>query len=173
MKVNGYLIREAIKKYELRRDTSAKVFSESLHKFANEAKATPNEVVAKYRAAEDAVASLQVAQARYNLMVQVNVLDQKMTLLEAIKRIGGAGRLEKMWRDAVSPKSDRYSYRDDSLERDNTKERAVATMSQDEREKKANKAASRAGAFRAAIASGNGIEVDTDQIGLDSNLLTE
>lgn len=172
MKVNGYLIREAIKRYELRRDTSAKMFSESLHKFADETKATPDEVVAKYRAAEDAVAALQVAQARYNLLIQVNVLDKKMTLMEAVKRIGGAGRLEKMWRDAVSPKSDRYSYRDD-MERDITKERAIPTMSQDEREEKANKAASRAGAFRAAIAAGNGIEVDADQIDLDSSLLTE
>ena len=173
MKVTGYLIREAIKRHELRRDTSAKTFPETLHKFVGDDKHSPDDIISRYRASEDAVAALQVAQARYNLTVQVTVFDQKMSLLEAVKRIGGAGRLEKMWRDSVIPKSDRYSYRDETMERDTTKVYAKPTMTQDEREDRANKAASRAGAFRAAIAAGNATEVDADSIGLDPKLFTE
>lgn len=173
MKVTGYLIREAIKRHELRRDTSAKTFPEVLHSFVGDNKHTPDEIIARFRASEDAVAALQVAQARYNLIIEITALDQKMTLMEAVKRIGGAGRLEKMWRDSVIPKSDRYSYRDESMERDTTKVYAKPTMTQDEREDRANKAASRASAIRAAIAAGNATEVDAEAIGLDPKLFTE
>lgn len=171
MKVTGYLLREAIRKWELRRDSAANMFNESLHKFDGEDKLSPDEVSARFTNAEESVSKLQEAQARYNLLVKVSVQNRNITLLEAVKRIGGAGRSEKMWRTATSPKKDPYSYRDNT-ERDNSKERAKSVLSTEEREDRAHKAAAFAGIVRAAIATGNGTEVDSEVIGLSPDLLT-
>lgn len=173
MKVNGFLIREAIRRWELRRDSAAGLFKGSLFRFSGEIKTSPVEISDRFVAAEAATASLQTSQARYNLLVTVVVFDQEMTLAESIKRIGGAGRLEKMWRDAAAPKQDKYGYERDLMERELDKERSVPVLGEKELMDRAHKAAAFAGAIRAAIASGNGTMVEHSDVSLDSSLLTE
>lgn len=163
MKVTGYLLREKVREWELRRNMANEQFPASLKKFPGETKRTPAEVVGDFEKAEKAIAYLQAAQARYNLGVQVNVLGEVMTLCEAVKRIGGAGRAEALWRSAAGGKKDRYSsYRNDDEVRKADEVRAVATITQEDAAKQATRAAKYAGAMRAAIATGNATVVEME-----------
>lgn len=172
MKVTGFLLREAIRRWELRRDTAANQFEDSLKRFPDDDKPTPEAVVAAFSTAETNIASLQAAQARYNLRINLDVLGAEMTLCEAVKRLGGAGRLDKMWRTAAGGKKDRYGYRDDNP-RKTDEIRATPTVTVKAAMEYANKASAWAGALRAAIAKGNGTEVSAGEIGLNAALLTE
>ncbi len=168
MKITGYQLREAIKQQVLRRDTAAQVFPSSLRTFPDEEKDTPASVMNEFLLAEQAVAQLQVAQMRYNLEVQVTVVGERMTLAEAIKRVGAPARAEKMWRTATGPRMDRYRSLDDNVEMDPLKVRAKPTMTSKEALSRAQGAAKLAGAYRAAISLGNALEIEIS--GLDSAL---
>jgi len=161
MKTTGYGLREAIKQHELRRDTGARAFNGSLKAFSDDEKESPLQVVQGFLKAERAIAKLQTAQARYNLLVIVEANGEKMTLSEAIKTIGGVARAEKMWRTATGPKPDRYNNED---ERDPTKVVAKPTVTVNEAVKQATLAGKRAGALRAAIATANAKEVEIEDL---------
>jgi hypothetical protein len=163
MKTTGYALREAVKLQELRRDTAARAFTGSLKAFPGEGKEAPQSVVEGFLKAESAIAKLQTAQARYNLTVTVTVEGQSITLSEAIKSIGGVARAEKMWRSAAGPKPDRYaSFNEDEI--DPSKVRAKATIAPMEAVKLAAVLAKRAGALRAAIATGNTRELEIENL---------
>lgn len=164
MKTTGYMLREALKQHELRKDTASQAFNGSLKKFDDETKDSPQSIVEQFLAAERAIAQLQIAQKRYNLAVEVEVLGEKMTLAEAVGRVGGEARAEKMWRSATGSKADRYSFGLNADERDPTKLVAKATVTPSEAAKLASAAAKRAGAFRAAIATGNAREVEIENL---------
>ena len=167
MKTTGYTLREAIKQAELRRDTAANAFNGSLKKFPDEEKETPQSIVDTFTKAEKALVSLQVAQMRYNLAIQVEVNGEKMSLAEAIKRVGGAGRIEKMWKGAIAEPTKR-GYMEDIDERDTTKIRAVRTIPAAEAMKLATTSGKKSGSLRAAISVANGKEVELE--GLDPAL---
>jgi len=78
----------------------------------------------------------------------------------------GAGRSEKMWRDSVCEKEDRYGRNE--TERQEGVLIAKRVLDYQEAIDAANKAAGFAGALRAAVASGNSKEVDVE--GLDGAL---
>jgi len=162
MKITGYKLKETIKRAEMVRDTVASHFNGSLHKFEGDEKDGPQDVVQKFRKADLALAKVQTIQAQYNLAVEVEVLGEKMTLMEAVKRVGGAGRVEKMWRSASGEKRDRYSYRDDDITRDKDQIRAQPTINKSQALELAQEAAKLAGALRAAIADGNSVAVELD-----------
>lgn len=173
MKVNGFLLQQAIKRWELRRDTASNQFSDTLFKFKDETKASPDSVFKDFVTAEDAIVKLETAQAKYNLKVIVDLAPgRQMTLTEAVKRLGGAGRGEKMWKTATNPKKDRYGY-GSPTERTSNTERATYVLSTSEMMSRADKAAQSTGLLRAAIARGNGTEFDAADIGLEPALLTE
>lgn len=164
MKTTGYGLREAIKQHELRRDTGARAFNGSLKAFADDKKESPLQVVEGFLKAERAIAKLQTAQARYNLLVIVEANGEKMTLSEAIKTIGGVARAEKMWRTATGPKPDRYHTYGNEDERDPTKVVAKPTVTVNEAVKQATLAGKKAGALRAAIATANAKEVEIEDL---------
>jgi hypothetical protein len=160
MTTTGWQIREALKTWELRKGLAEKLFPESLHKFKDEAKDSPQAHIEAYLTAELAIAKLQVAQMKYNLAITVLVDKEEMSLAEAIKRVGSAGRVEKMW-GSVKPASSRSRYMDDMpITRDPNQERAESTLTVKESTKLAEQASKRASAFRAAINTGNGREVE-------------
>jgi hypothetical protein len=163
MRITGYRLREAIKMHELRRNTWAGQFENSLRKFSDEDKTHPSVVAQNFLTEERAVAKLQAAQARYNLVVTVTVLGERMTLCEAVKRVGGAGRVEGLWRAAAGGKKDPYGYRQED-ERDPTKERARQQMSIGEITKEAQAASKYAGSVRSAIATANTQEVEIEDL---------
>lgn len=159
-KTDGYKLREAIKQWSLRKESAEKQFKGTLAKFEGEEKEAPTTVVEAFLTAETAIAQLQVAQMRYNLAIEVTVSGEKMTLGEAIKRVGAAGRIEKMWKTAIpTTGNNRYSV-DDGLTRDPNQVRASYVLGVKDLTKLAEKAGKVAGAFRAAIATGNATEVE-------------
>src|SRR5271157_1711379 len=118
MKVTGHKIHEALNTWELRRDAIGSRFTGSLHVFPEQKGkvATPVEIANMYADAEKNIASLQTAQLHLNFQVKVDVAGTKVSLAEAVKRYGGAARLESMWKGVIKPKKDRYaSYRDTSV----------------------------------------------------------
>lgn len=173
MKVSGYMLREAIKEYELRSSAAATGFDRTLRAFPSEIekglKDKPQEVVDRFLAAELAVARLQTVQAEYNLKVFLTVDGSQISLTQAVKMIGGLARAEKMWRSVASPKKDRYGYDDSDRERDPTKERSEAQISQKDAATLSSKLARKAGRLRAAIATANATEIELDF----STLITE
>lgn len=173
MKVNGFLFRESIRRWELRRDTAINQFDDSLKKFPGEEKPHPTAIAAEFLKCESAIAKIQAAQARYNSSVEVPVVEEKMTLTEAVKRLGGAGRMEKLWRAAAGAgkKKETYGFNDNDV-RDPNQIRAARTISLDDALKEARRAAAYASALRAAIAKGNSTEVEAGEF-LNPELLTE
>ena len=160
MKTTGYKLRHAIREAEHIKNIAAGQWDDSLHAFPgeDETKAAPQVLMAKYVECENRLAALQLAQTRYNLAVTVTVQGQPMTLCEAVKRVGGAGRAEK---------KDRYGYNRD-LTRNSTEIRAVRTISIEAALLEAKRAARYASALREAIEVGNSTEVEIEN--LDSSL---
>ncbi len=166
MKTTGYKLREAIRTWELRRKIANDTFDRSLARFPGEDKASPENVHASFVKADRAIAKLQTFQSIYNLKVAVSVLGESMTLCEAVKAIGGAGRAEKLWRTAAVEKADRYSYRGEVRNKDEI--HAERTISYESAGALAAKAARFAGALRAGIAAANATEIDIE--GLEAYL---
>ena len=161
MFITGYKLQQRLRELHHTRDIAAAQFDKGRFKFEDEDKPTATAAFECFREAEAAIAQLQVAQAEYNLSVEVEVLGEPMTLCEAVKRVGGAGRMEKMWRSVASPKRDRYAY-DDGLTRNKDEERAQPTVTTSEATAFAQKAARFASALREAIAFANATQRDIE-----------
>lgn len=175
LKISGYVLREAIRRWQLRSDTASGQFSDSLRKFRDEVKPPPGDIANAFTIAEGAVAALQAVQARYNLAVQIEVAGTRITLLQAIKQLGGAGRIAKMWRTAAGAGKSRDSWQSDAKQAG--EERATPTIRHEDALKRADLAAAYAGDLRAAVAKGNAAEIDVKELQLDpkyvEDLLTE
>lgn len=161
MKVTGYQLREAIRAWELRKSAAEQLVPESLMCFAGQEHEDPAKIIAQVAEAEAKIAEIETVQSAYNLGVTVWVIDKDITLAEAIKAVGGAGRVEKLWRMAVKGDNNRdrgYGYNELRKEKDT--ELAKRTISVEVAMKAAALAAQYAGALRAAIAQGNNQEKD-------------
>jgi len=156
MMINGYKLQQAIREAIAERDTQAARFEPSLSYFPGESKGDPREIARRFHEAERRLCALQTAQARYNLAVKVTVMGQSMSLCEAIKLVGGAGRSEKAWRSAGAEKKERYSYRDDTRQEGTIVAQKTLTLEEIDAERKT--AHRWAAALRTAIASGNAAE---------------
>lgn len=167
MRVTGYRLRHAIKRLEQRRNVAVRQFKDSMYVFEGESKPTPGDCMAQFRACEDKMAALQVAQARYNLAVEVEVLGQSMTLHEAVKRVGGAGRAEKLWRE-VAEEEHEYGWHTSVRARSTDQEYAERVLPVNDCLDHADAAAQLANALREAIAMGNAREIEVE--GLEPSL---
>lgn len=162
MQITGYKLQHAIRESEHMKNLAASQWDGSLHAFADEEKAGPLKVMIEYRAQEERLCALQVAQSRYNLAIEVDILGTKMSLCRAIKLVGGAGRAEKMWRSAASgEKKDRYSIRSE-LTRSKDEERAKPTISREDASAQAKTSARYAASLREAIQVGNATAVEIE-----------
>lgn len=165
MKVTGHKLHEAINTWELRRDAIGSTFTGSLHVFPEQKGkvATPAEVASRFEAADRNIATLQTAQLQLNFSVKVDLVGQKISLAEAVKRYGGAARLEAMWKGVIKPKKDRYTYATGApTERNKDMIVAEQAITHDEAVKHATTAARVTAALRAAISSGNSTEIELD-----------
>jgi hypothetical protein len=160
MKVTGYRLQHAIREAMHLRDVLAAQFGDNVKQFAS----SPNRVnisnvYQQYRDVEQRIAALQVLQARYNLHVHVVVLHDTVTLMQAVKQVGGAGRCEKMWREASGTRK-RDRYREDERSRDvEYAELSVPVERCMERARDAHRFAS---ALREAIQVGNATVLDME-----------
>lgn len=167
MKVSGHKLKVAIKTWELRREAVSKQFQASLWKFEGEVK-DPIKLTNDLIVAERAIAKLQEVQTLYNLSVKLKVGEEELTLCEAVKRVGGAGRVEKLWRTATvdtgESESKYYGMPRTELVRNKEQIRAEKVLSVEQTLELATQYSASAGALRAAIAEGNTavIEMDVD-----------
>lgn len=171
MKVTGYKLREALRRWTLRRDAALSQFEGSLHKFASDTKATPVEVAARISVAEGRIAALQLAQALYNQRVSVTINGRDVLLLAAVKAIGPLTRSEKRWRAAAGIGEAKRSRLFSTVATIRTKdaEQAVATITADDAAKLAENDGRELALVREVIAAGNTREVDIEH--LDAALL--
>jgi hypothetical protein len=169
MKVTGYEIREAIRRWEIRRDTAASQFDDSLWRFKDEDRPSSDDAMRAFAEAEAAIARLQAAQVRYNLSIELAALNESMSLAEAVKRLGGVARAEKMWRaaltrDTVSPRKRYFSLDAGERTRRADEERAVRSLGTMEVMDRAARAAAFTGALRAGIAEANGRRLEIEGV---------
>tara|TARA_Y100000034_G_scaffold84193_1_gene100806 strand:- start:412 stop:942 length:531 start_codon:yes stop_codon:yes gene_type:complete len=166
MKINGYQIRESIKRWLVQRDTFANQFRENLYAFEGEDKPSPRKVMESFDRADRSVARLEEIQQLYNQVVKCGVQDEQVTLALCVKLVGGAGRRAKMWRDAGPGKKDRYSYRDEGRERNKDTTYAARQVSVDDAVLYSTEASKYASALRNAIAKGNCEQIDCGELGV-------
>jgi len=163
MQVNGYQIQAAIKEAKQRRDIAEARWDGSQTAFADEQITHPTVHMEKIIAAEQQVAALQTLQSRYNLEVQVTVDGKTHSLMEAVKLISAAARVEQLWTRLTSA-NDGMSWRNGIVER--TRQKDVETskrlISPDEASDKLVTAASYARRLRGAVAAGNAQFVHMD-----------
>jgi hypothetical protein len=165
MQVNGYKIREALKMKALELTTIQSQFDESLFIFEGDQKESPIDISDKITKLEVEIAMLQAAQSEYNLKVKVEVEGKTLPLEAAVKMVGGAGRLSKMWRTAAGgAKRERW---DRGFPTTRNKEDVVAqpTISKSKALELAKAAERLAASLRNAIAVGNNTVVAIDWIG--------
>jgi hypothetical protein len=169
MKITGYKLQHKLKELEQLKEVFAQQFNDNIMQFEsqNEKLELP-EVFGDYTAVEKRISKLQAAQCAYNMAVKVNVLGDSMSLLEAVKLIGGAGRSEKMWKDVVKGNRSRHHGYGEQT-RDKTSEYAVRSVTIGDSVKFAQQAAKIAGALREAIQTGNANEIELD---LDETLFS-
>ena len=160
MQVNGYQLREALRRWNQRRELAAKQFKQSLYSFDEEGP-LPSAFARDAENADQAVAKLQEAQQRYNLDVKVD--EGKMSLALAVKMLGGAGRLEKLWRDAADPDvGKRRPWASDVLVRKADEVHAIRMVDSQAASQNADRFAAIAGKLRADIARANGVSIELD-----------
>lgn len=165
MLVTGYKIQQAIRRHTSSLEIANKQFVEGVTYFPSCEKPDILKLFESYAEHEAAIAELQVAQALYNLRVTVTATasdgtEKRMSLHEAVKRVGGAGRGEKMWRTAAKGGgNDRYCNKD---ERSKENEYAVPAMNPTDCLQQANRAGRYAGSLREAIQLGNATEFDIE-----------
>lgn len=163
MKTTGYQLREAITMWKLRKTTAEGQFTDSLAKFADETKDTPQAVVTIVQHAEENIVRLQIAQMQYNLAVKVTPVDLgEITLAMAIKLSGVVSRIEKIWSGATSESRSPYGY--NARVRDPQQVRAESTVTSSDILAETSRATKRAGSLRAAIGAGNTREVDIEDL---------
>lgn len=171
MKINGYKLQQAIKSRQEDRDLLNGQFSGSLYKFEDEQKRDPVDIAADLAKAEREIAHLQSVQGLYNTKVVITVDGQDITLLQAIKQVGGANRLANLWKQVAAQSAGtlrsgrRNRYADPFGApgvRDREQEYAKATVDAETAIQKAKEAAKAARELRAAISAGNAKEVELD-----------
>lgn len=168
MKVNGFRIQSALRDLDLKKQTAATEFEDSLKVFANEQKPRPETTMEGYSDAEKRLAQLQEIQTRYNLAVVVaarlsekNTL--KISLQHAIKLVGSAARIEKLWRDAAVAKKTRSYYKEDTTAvRSKDNEYAQAVLTPSEIASHIRNASRFVSALREAIQIGNATAIDLE-----------
>jgi len=165
MKVTGYMLMAAIKEHAFARENAENAFVDSRWKYESEVKDTPEDAMYKYMAAESNLITVQCAQAEYNqrVIVQLPTGGKKMTLGEAIKRVGMLARIEKQWRDTAKPRKARFSYLDEEMTgRDPDKVYAERGISVEGAQAFAKAAAKVTNEVRVLIQVGNATEIDME-----------
>jgi hypothetical protein len=160
MKVTGYKIQHKLKELEQLKEVAAQQFNDNIMQFDSESdKMDLRDVFANFTAVEKRISQLQTAQCQYNLAVQVSVLGESMSLLQAVKLVGGAGRSEKMWKDVVKGNKTRHhAFSEQTRSKD--QEYAKRAVSVNDAVGFAQQATRVAGALREAIQVGNANEVE-------------
>lgn len=167
MKLTGYKIREKLKELELKRNFLKAEFDNSLFSFDAKEKPDPLTTGENCVKTERQIAQLQTIQSIYNLEAEIEVRGERISLLEAIKIVGGIDRAFMMWKSA-SADSPWEAYSAQVREKD--KEYGRRTLSKRDAMTKTEETAKYASELRAAIAEANAVEIDIDVSGFDGSI---
>ncbi len=162
MKINGFMLRRAIKLWEGRRDAAIAVFPASLSRYADESVVDPVDISRRALAAEKNIVLLQSAQADFNLRVIVPYRATQISLCAAVKMVGAIGRIEKIWRDAAAPAA-QTRYGEES--RDLDKKYKVSTITPEAALTHAEVQSGEKSLLVEAIAIGNGTKIEFETLG--------
>lgn len=173
MKINGFKLQLILKQLNSTRDLVQAQFPETLWRFEGESKASPDEVAAQFQKLEVKLAKAQTAQVLFNTRVFCEVMGERMTLAEAVKRIGGAGRYERLWKQCVKKKDTPRWARSDDAEKKREKDATYAapTITSVEILQRVKKASQQLAALKEAIAIGNAKEFELSELGLTADLI--
>jgi hypothetical protein len=170
MKTTGYKLQAAIREAQEARTLNESRWANGQMAWPADVEKTtdPSKFIEEILLSEQKIARLQTAQAQYNLTVKVKVHCKEMLLHEAVKLVGGAGRVEALWKTAAKGDADTYRYGASVRDKDSIV--AVRLISQETAMWEAAKAAKFARALREAIQAGNANLVDIaglDDLGID------
>lgn len=166
LKVTGYKIREALRRWNLKRDVAYRSFKDCLKRFPDEVKPNPEDVMQEFKKIDHTIALLQVAQDSYNLAIKIDYCGNTVSLSLGVKLIGGAGRVDGMWREVVAPKEDKYGTRDDVRSAGDV--RVVSNILREVAVKLSEASSQYAAQLRNAVAAANAKEVEIDVEGLEA-----
>lgn len=159
MKTTGNKLRAALKYWEMKLQVLGTTFNDSTYAFQDEKK-DPVGIMYRIMLAHDAIATIQTAQAKYNLEVICQVGGTTMSLCEAVKRLGMAGQVAGLWKRNL-PEKGRYGYHSDRV-RETTQERATSVISQEDMAQRIFDAQNYANNLQTAIATANATEIELD-----------
>jgi len=114
MQVNGYVIKETIKKFLLRKTVLDRLIPESFEQFKRDDESFEQDPV---KLAEELdkvcyqIARLEHFRQEYNSNQKIKINGNPMTLSVAIKLFDTYSRIEGLFRNWAAPKADRYSSR--------------------------------------------------------------
>ena len=169
MKINGYKIQYQIQILKEERELKIKQFDNSVFQFDGELEVYPHIWMKQITEAEEKIVQLQLLQTSYNQQVKVDIpslSSTPVTLLDAVKRSGGAARIASLWRDAArkdATPTDRYwASQGGGKPGSRSKEHEYANRVTSIEDCLANshKAKKTAAGIQAAIKQGNAVEID-------------
>lgn len=171
MELTGHRIKNTIKAWELKREALQKRFNEVIYTFPSNGDPSVEtkqesllEVSTKLNEVEAAIAKLQEIQSVYNMSVDIKHSENsKFTLCEAIKRIGGAVRMEKLWKKIVAEKEEKsyYSPRESNV-RNKDAIYARLSITDEEAMEKALFFTNLSSVLKSAIAEANTVKIEMD-----------
>ena len=162
MIVTGHKILDALDYLKERAKTVEGQFTASLHRFeGDESKRDPREIVDEYDKIQRHVARLMEVQANYNVLVEIQVQGESMSLQRVLQLISSANRIKNLWSSVSVSQPTMYHY-GNPLARDKEHEYAKPVVSLAEAEELSSKASLRAMALKQAIRSGNAREVELE-----------
>lgn len=164
MQVTGYKLMARLRELMNRREALYQRFAQCVEVFPSERERWPNplDVSDELEQLERTIAELQTAQTLYNSLVRVTVGEEWMSLAQAVKTVGGMGRLAKLWKKvAVGGDRDRYRYNDS---RSTDAEHKQPQVSQDEALDRTGLFEQIASQYREAIQMGNATSIHIEGI---------
>lgn len=106
VKVTGFKLKQKIQQAEIKRDSLRTALYSSFTAFEGEEKEHPAELSSQLHEIESRIANLQTIQTILNNTINT----QHGLLTTVVKKLGGATRLEQVWRDKVFEKQRRRAY---------------------------------------------------------------
>ena len=171
LRVNGYDIRNAIRRWLDRSQRSETKFRDSLWSFDKEVKqGVVNEPANKFWEANIAVVKLELLQQKYNHTTTVKIDNKDMSLAEAVMLQGPSGRMEKLWKFAATDTGEDRSYRSRSLTRNKDEVSAQRTLDEETAAGHCETSAIFAAHVRRAVAVGNNSEIEVTDNDLERYL---
>ena len=161
MKITGHGLQQAIREKKALLEVLNTQLTESLRQFNGEEKGDPIAISEEISTIEENLVKLQCAQDIYNEHVTGECLDKQMTLGFAVKFVGGVGRMERFWKNAMVPKRERYAMRN-ADERSKDVEYAKPRFTTEQALAQHMQNSKKASAIRAFIAKANTTEVDIE-----------